>query len=362
MRAMLTAMFDPGTPFEIRLLKCRKQTAYGLVDDRYVPAMSGYFMDVDTAVQHAMRYTGSDCAGVHVTLNPLQDHVMNWGRNRIAKGKASTDADVLWYRHLYIDLDPARPSDTNAIRQERNTARSRGEQLLTYLGELGWPDPVWGGSSGSGTLLLYRIDLPLSEAPLVQRALQGLNDLFGDDVVGIDPTTSNPGRLVRVGGTVNAKGITPTVERPWTVALGRAFATAATVTNEQLQRIAADDSQSVVSAPFVQDSIDLPNILSDSGIAYRVKPAVYGTIYLISDCLTSDDHSDGACFIQFHSGAVDYRCLHARCGAKRWRDVKPLLQLPVFLNATPISPGPTSKRNRTNGPTFEIRGGKVVVL
>ncbi len=349
MRTMLSAIVVPGSPFEIRALKCRRKTSDGLDDDPFTKAQSGYFTDVETAVAHAVRFTGNDCSGVHVTVNPLAAHVRSWGLNRIKKGKAAGDADVVRYRCLYIDIDAKRPSDTNATKHERAAARARARQLLTYLRDLEWLEPAWAGSSGSGSLLLYHIDLEPTDADLVQRVLQRLSERFSDGSVAIDTSTGNPGRLVRLAGSVNAKSITPTHDRPWKLATGKAPSKPGIVSRGQLEAIASDKSEPVTGKLVLGSGPqkDMPLILSNSGISFREKPREYGTVFEIDDCLTSSEHQDGACFIQFPSGAVAYKCLHNSCSDKTWHDVKPLLKLPAHQTGASMSIGP---RTGADGP------------
>jgi len=100
---------------------------------------------------------------------------------------------------------------------------------------------------------------------------------------------------------------------------------------------------------------DLACILTDSGIHYREKRRDYGVVYEIADCLTSADHTAGACFVQFTSGAVTYRCLHDSCRGKGWQDVRGCLKLsrtPAQILVTP--------RNAFGMDAYEIRDGKVV--
>lgn len=326
---MLDALFPNGEPFEIRVLKLRKQTPDGLIDDPFAKAMSGVYTSTTLAASHAAKYSGQHCAGVYVTVNQLSPDVLSRGASRIAKGKATADADIVRYRHLFIDFDPKRLSDTNATASERTAARERAARLLAYLRDIGWPEPAWAGSSGSGSLLLYRIDLAPDAHPLIKRVLQGLSDLFGDDEVTIDTSVHNPARIVRLAGTVNAKAIVPQPERPWRLAAGKATSNPGIVSREQLESVAADEPNPARRVSVTGDAYDLRAILSDSGIQYREKIREYGTAFKIDDCLTSSDHEDGAVFIQFHSGAVAYRCLHDRCAGKGWRDVKQLLNMPT---------------------------------
>jgi hypothetical protein len=339
-RAMLNAITIPGEPFEIRIVKGRKLTRDGVVPDSFNATQNGFFTDVESAVAAVTRFNGANCAGVYVTLNALAPHVLSWGAGRIAKtSKATSDSDVTGYRSLYLDLDPVRPTDTNAITAEREAARTRARQVLAYLRDLGWPEPVWAGNSGSGSLMLFRVDLEntTGNADLVKRVLEGLSDLFGDDVVGVDTTVTNPARICRLAGTVNAKAITPAADRPWRRASGKATPDAGAVTVAQLEAVAAAKPEPAKGKAFTTTTgdgqsydgpeYDLATILTDSGMQYREKRKDYGTVYEV-DCLSSTDHTGGACFMQFASGKFVYHCLHQSCSGKGWQDVKHLLKLP----------------------------------
>lgn len=338
-RAMLEAITIPGEPFEIRIVKLRKQTPDGLIPNPYSNAESGFFTDVESAVAAVAPFNGTNCASVYVTLNALAPYVLNWGADRIAKGRATSDNDVIARRYLYLDLDPVRPADTNATDAERAFARDRAGRVVAYLRDLGWPDPLWAGNSGSGSLMLFRIDLENTavDDDLVKHVLEGLSDLFGDDVVGIDTGVTNAARVCRLAGTVNAKAITPKADRPWRRASGKATPDAGTVTREQLEAVAtakpeppkgkAFKATTGDSSTYAGPEYDLATILDDSGIQYREKRKDYGAVYEV-DCQTSSDHTGGACFIQFGSGKFVYRCLHQSCSGKGWQDVKHLLKLP----------------------------------
>jgi len=359
-RAMLDIITTPGDPFEVRMLKGRRLTAGGLVDDPYNKAHSGYYTDPALAAAHVARYTGQHFAGAYVTLHQLPPHALAWGARHIAKReKATADKDVTAYRFLYLDFDPARPELTNATVEERRRAQHRAAQVLAYLRDLEWGDPAWAGLSGSGALMLYRIDLPndTDAHSLYRRALVGLARLFSDAAVNLDTSVYNPARVCRLAGTVNAKAITPQPDRPWALATGTAMPNAGTLTRAQMEAVAAPEPEAV-NRPTGEGmpTYDLVRILADSGIRFREKPRAYGTVYEIADCLTSPDHSEGACFVKFTSGAVAYRCLHDRCSGKGWQDVREYLKLPA------VPTGTISVRKSRKTATFEIRGGEVVRL
>lgn len=217
-RAMLVIL---PKPYEVRVLKTRRGGPCKFWTSTY----NGFFDDDDKAIDAVRRITGHDAAGVYVTINALAPHVLNWGRNRLAEAtRAAQDADVVRLRHLYLDVDPVRPADTNATADERRAAIERAGQVDAYLRDEGWPGPVWAGTSGSGAMGLYPLDLPPDDAPLVARVLTALADRFSDDRVTLDTGVFNPARVVRLAGTVNAKSATPQPDRPWTLATGTACA------------------------------------------------------------------------------------------------------------------------------------------
>jgi hypothetical protein len=218
MRAFLSAILEPGRPFEIRALKPRKAGA----DDPYAKALSGWFDDPKLATAEACRFAGAECAGVYVTFNELHGYVMSWGAGTIAKrDRSTTDADVKRLRHFMIDIDPVRPTGTNATDAEREAAQACAKAVYTYLFDLGWPRPVYTGSSGNGSVILCRVDLAPDDAGLIDRVVRGIAERFSDDRVTIDTAVANPARLIRLPGSVNAKAITPTPDRPWRMARGK---------------------------------------------------------------------------------------------------------------------------------------------
>lgn len=214
MRRMLPIL---PKPYEVRVLNIRRGGPCRL----YAKTYNGFFDDDDAAVEAVRRITGRDAAGVYVTINELAPHVLNWGRNRLAEAtRAAQDADVVRLRYLFLDFDPIRPDYTNATTDERQAAIARAGQVNAYLDDAGWPGPVWAGTSGSGAMGLYPLDLPPEDSTLVARVLATLSERFTDGAVKLDAGVFNPARVVRLAGTVNAKSATPQADRPWRLATG----------------------------------------------------------------------------------------------------------------------------------------------
>jgi hypothetical protein len=61
-----------------------------------------------------------------------------------------------------IDLDPCRPSGIPSTDVELASAIERRTAVATFLGEMGFPEPVV-AMSGNGGHLLYAVDLPNDE-------------------------------------------------------------------------------------------------------------------------------------------------------------------------------------------------------
>ncbi len=72
---------------------------------------------------------------------------------------------------------------------------------------------------------------------------------------------------------------------------------------------------------------DIRAVLRDQGIGFVEKPKSYGIVLLLDRCLTSTEHEDGACILEFPSGALSYKCQHASCQGKGWEDAKEALGL-----------------------------------
>lgn len=74
-------------------------------------------------------------------------------------------------------------------------------------------------------------------------------------------------------------------------------------------------------------TIDIATILSSGNRGYELKKESWADKYVLEQCLTSTDHAAGACIIQFPSGALAYKCMHATCKDKAWADAKAALGL-----------------------------------
>jgi hypothetical protein len=210
------AMVRPGDVHEIRIPK---------PINRRQAVISGYVDNVADFISMVEPYVEDHRAeAVYMTLNPVNPALLARSANRL-KTNADTlskDSDISHYRSLLIDIDPVRPAGISATDDERQAALQTGDRIVSFLSDQGWPLPVIHGSSGNGGILVYRLpdlpNLPESTA-LVKQVLGALAVLFDTDAVTIDTSVHNPSRLVKVLGTVAAKG-DHTPDRPWRRAEG----------------------------------------------------------------------------------------------------------------------------------------------
>ncbi len=104
--------------------------------------------------------------------------------------------DVLRRLWFPVDYDPARPRGIPATDAEVAAALQRRDDVIAYLRDAGWPEPL-GLLSGNGNWTLFRVDLPNTEevSRLFQQALGALSARFSDKIVTIDRAVYQPAQL-----------------------------------------------------------------------------------------------------------------------------------------------------------------------
>ena len=157
----------------------------------------------------------------YITLNPVKPSLLSRSHarfRRMSKGAAVSDCDVICRRLLLVDFDPERfPKKISSTDLEKRAAYERALDCRAWLvGRHGWAPPIL-GDSGNGFHLLFTLaGLPINETTdrYVSNCLKLLDRKFSDEVVKIDTSVANPGRITKLYGTWVRKG-QPTLERPW---------------------------------------------------------------------------------------------------------------------------------------------------
>jgi len=201
----LHVLYEPRDVVELRAPESTQRT------------ISGYFDDFDALAAAAVRLSGT-VPGVYVTLNPVKPALLARAANKVKPyAKATTsDADVLVRRWLLFDLDAARPAGISSTDAEHAAALEAARRCTDWLVAQGVPRAsLVLADSGNGGHVLARVDLPNTpeSTALVRRCLEAAARACTTADVVLDRTVYNAARIVKLYGTVAAKG-DATADRP----------------------------------------------------------------------------------------------------------------------------------------------------
>jgi P4 family phage/plasmid primase-like protien len=327
MRAALDALFGPDDVVELRAFPKggQRRIAAGYFDGEHRKDL------IEEA--YRLNRAGALC---YVTLNRINSQLLGRYRNRVEEFSKTTtsDRDAVCRRHLLLDFDAPRPTDTAATQAQVDAACERGRACAEHLRKQGWPDPIV-VHSGNGLHLIYPIDLPNNEASalLVKGALGGLAAMFDDDEVKIDESVYNASRITKLPGSVSCKGDHDALT-PWRLAeLVEVPARGAVVTEAQLEAL-----QPVYKGngrAYSTTGFDLPAFLrrleEKTGITYDLDEYQGGGRYKLSCCPFDSSHSNkgGAAILQKPSGKLGFVCQHESCRkTKHWQELRELVDGP----------------------------------
>jgi KaiC/GvpD/RAD55 family RecA-like ATPase len=339
----LQTIIEPGAVFEVRCL------------DAVTPGYkkphteAGYFDDPQKA---AAAIGKLDAKGVYVTANSVKTDLLARAANRLKAGErglTTSDPDVTRRRWLLVDVDPVRPSGISATDAEKAVALARVRQVFAHLRGLGWPDPIT-ADSGNGYHLLYRIDEPAEDEHLVQKCLAALAAQFDDDQAAIDKSVFNPARIIRLYGTIAAKG-DHTSDRPHRQSkvirvpdpLGAAphdllSALAATIPTEEPRQVYTGRDFDIHQ--WIAEH--LPNLLGE------VQPwNGSGWKRWFHECPFNGDHKSPDSFIgQRPDGAIVAQCSHSTCKHWKWKELREKFDPAATRRSTTPKPATTAQSPR----------------
>jgi hypothetical protein len=156
-------------------------------------------------------------ANVYFGLNPVdpsrhQPHPLTRSRTAVR------DAHIRRFSLLAVDIDPVRATGLSATDREKHAAQRVADQVSEWLGQQG-ARPLT-ADSGNGYHLLVPLvpnDDVRTAAASTRSLLHLLHERFSTDAAVVDRSTFNPSRILKLYGTVAAKGVA-TEERPHRVA------------------------------------------------------------------------------------------------------------------------------------------------
>ena len=358
-------LWRPGDVREVRIPKYNK----------YGHTASGYFDSPESLAESAAKWDGK--ANLYFTLNPVNPALMARASNRIADKAETTsaDVDVIRRRSLFIDIDPDRPSGISSTEDERQAARLVLDEVVSFLDNKDWPQPIV-AMSGNGWYLLYAISLPNdpSSLELVQGVLVSLATRFNNEAVHIDTTVCNAARLAGLIGSMKVKGDFLTDRPHRRSQLESVPQQLAVISEELLAELAAEQSQPEANLPkdgsiFNGSTPLLEELLQSRHIEYRTQPLDGNgvTWYHVEKCpFHYDECHPFECGVgqKLPDGPYAGKCFHAETEPRGWQEWKVALGLTFSKNGQGLNPkdknGPFPLTDAGNAELFAALYGHIL--
>lgn len=309
----LSLLKPNGQLFEIRILQ-GKQT------------ISGYFTDGEKLLKELNKVSLKG-ANVFYTLNQIDESCYSREQHDCFRQcKVTTsDADIVAYNWMLIDLDPIRKTGISSTAAELTEAYKLGLRIVEYLRELQFAAPVM-ACSGNGIHLLYSVNLANTKenAQLIERCLKALALLFNDDKVEVDTSVFNPARISKLYGTMAQKG-SSTANRPHRMSRIISAPTVAEITKkEALERLADELPKEPTATRTKKNAFDIEGWLEQYGIRVAsVKTWKETTKYVLEECPFDGSHrAPDSAIIRQPSGAICFKCLHNSCRGHDWHELR----------------------------------------
>ena len=256
--------------------------------------------------------------------------------NKMDSGSPVRNDDIGYYIRLPFDLDPVRATGSNSTAEELQAAHDAALNLRQYLGMHGWPLPAL-ACSGNGFHLLYRTRLPANEETRHQLKLiyRGLSNHINSELVTFDQKVRNPGRILRLYGSVNRKG-EHTAERPWRTSWIELPASWRQVTPQQIANLASQfeipiesstpsgSSRSKVDGSGDYQTLDVVSWFQSKGnYIGHIESNIHAVQCPWQHEHTSDSPENGSDSIIYEAdqGWPGFYCHHGHCESRDIRDV-----------------------------------------
>jgi len=347
----LQLILEPGQITELRVLDA-ETSSY-----RRPHIESGYYDNIGDLADVVMKF--DKAKGCYFIPNPINPALLARSVNSIrsvGNNPTTSDRDIHSRRWLLIDADPVRPTGISSTDKEHAEAIARCREVRGYLLSQGWPKPIIADSS-NGAHLLYRIDLPTHDNGLVERRLHAIAFRFSDHCVDIDRRVFNPARLLKLYGTIAAKG-DHTQDRPHRLAkLLDTPSVLEPVDTNLLEQLADSHPALPLSAPKSgsgtgQNQFSIEHWIVDHDMdVIGQSPWQSGRKWVFRTCPWNPDHTNRSAYIvQFPSGAIAAGCHHNSCAGNNWHALRDHIE-PGWRQKSPSQPGGCNTSGPKTNPT-----------
>ena len=317
-----------GDTFEIRIPDAGK-----------VKTISGYFTDFSAAADATLGR--ADEFAVYVTINPTNPRLIARANNRLKPYAKSTtsDTDITKLNWLPMDGDPPRPAGISSTDEEHALSIKKCAEIRDWLVSNGWPANAFVRvDSGNGGYLLARIELEntTENHTLVERCLKALDYLYSDEGFTVDTTSANPARILRVPGTMNAKGdevgdmkhrMAQVLEAPDSYeVVPRVLLEALAAMLPEPEGVSRPTHNAGGAAFDPVAYCQAHNILVHHTKPWTDKSGAKCTVAVLEQCIFDPNHHLSAVIIGWPNGMRSYRCRHNSCLGKHWADAKEIIE------------------------------------
>ena len=318
----------PGDTFEIRIPDAGK-----------AKTISGYFTDFGAAADATLGR--ADEFAVYVTINSTNPRLIARANNRLKPYAKSTtsDPDITKLNWLPMDGDPPRPAGISSTDEEHALSIKKCAEIRDWLVSNGWPANAFVRvDSGNGGYLLARIELEntTENHTLVERCLKALDYLYSDEGFTVDTTSANPARILRVPGTMNAKGdevgdmkhrMAQVLEAPDSYeVVPRVLLEALAAMLPEPEGVSRPTHNAGGAAFDPVAYCQAHNILVHHTKPWTDKSGAKCTVAVLEQCIFNSGHHLSAVIIGWPNGMRSYRCRHNSCLNKHWDDAKAILE------------------------------------
>ena len=288
---------------------------------------SGYFSDVESLIKAVSAYENYN---IYFTLNQVKEACASRTQaNQIIQSPKTTtsDTDISAREWVLIDLDPKRPTDTNATDEEKIKSQAVVNRIYGFLQGVGFANPIVADSS-NGYHLLYKVAMynTPENAELVKKFLNALSIMFSTDEVEVDTSVFNAARICKLYGTVSRKG-SNTKERPqresriWKIP--KEIKITSITLFENVVKMIPEPERATYQNNY-NPTFNIDDFIQRNGIQVKKEIQVSGTRkLLLKECPFDSNHKspDSAIFI-LSSGAIGFKCFHNSCSGYTWADLR----------------------------------------
>lgn len=289
---------------------------------------SGYFSDVETLIKAVTPYENYN---IYFTLNNINPACASRTQaNQIIQSPKSTtsDNDIIARDWILIDLDPKRPSDTNATEEEKNKAKLVVNRIYSNLMSVGFAKPIVCDSS-NGYHLLYKIQLSNTQehTELIKNFLNAISIMFSTDEVEVDTSVYNASRICKLYGTTSRKG-SSTKERPQRASAILKIPDKVGLTPKLLIEKVVDSMPKPEKLSYTNNynsQFNIDDFISRHSLHIDKDILVNGGVrkILLKECPFDSNHKspDSAIFV-LPNGAIGFKCLHNSCANHNWHTLR----------------------------------------